>query len=166
MVANPSVQNQGFYTTGLPGASTTAGTLGSVTLPLTGNESAGFDTNLGNGINPATIELTTNQLAAMDPPALAIPYAATVMLDMSQPTNFFVIGTLTGNITIANPLNLTSGDQWTIELTQDGTGSRTVTLGSLFKVVGAVSTTASYVDTLTCKYDGTKILAFYTNHFA
>lgn len=54
-----------------------------------------------------------------------IPYASTVTLDCSL-SNTFIIGTLTGNITV-NISNLRAGQSIAIEFVQDSTGGRTVT---------------------------------------
>jgi hypothetical protein len=81
----------------------------------------------------------------------AIAYNASVTLDLSQRNNF-VVGTLTGNITLtfSNPVAGASGY---IVLTQDATGSRTLTLGgSNTKKPGGtapvLSTAANSVDKL------------------
>lgn len=62
-------------------------------------------------------------------------------------THFFV--TLGGNRTLGNPENVQDGDRLVYELIQDGTGSRTITLGSKF-VAGpwtvTLTTTASKRD--------------------
>ena len=59
----------------------------------------------------------------------SVAYSATVTLDLSTSNNFS-IGTLTGNITLANPTNQTAGQSGLIFLTQDGTGGRTITWGT------------------------------------
>lgn len=83
--------------------------------------------------------------------ALAVGYAASVALDFNTSNNF-VIGTLTGNITLANPTNVVAGQSGLIVMTQDGTGSRTLTLGTNFKKEGgvaiALTTTPGAVDYL------------------
>lgn len=63
-----------------------------------------------------------------------LPYtltdAATIDTDASLSNHFRV--TLGGNRTLANPTNLTDGQKVVWEFIQDGTGSRTITLGSAF----------------------------------
>ena len=58
--------------------------------------------------------------------------------------------TLAGNRTLANPFNLVAGQSGSIFVTQDGTGSRTLSFGSKFHFVGGtaptMTTTASAVD--------------------
>lgn len=59
-----------------------------------------------------------------------------------------------GNLTIANPTNLTAGHTYQIALTQDATGSRTVTWGGDFKWAGGtaptLSTAAADTDIISC----------------
>jgi len=80
--------------------------------------------------------------------------------------------TLGGNRTLAITNPVIGGNYW-IKLTQDGTGSRTLTLGSgcTWKVVnggaGAITltTTASAIDVLAFTYDGTNCLATLGKNF-
>ena len=94
-------------------------------------------TALGNDANFATT--VTNALALKAP--LASP-------------------TLTGNLTLANPTGYTKATTINVWLTQDATGSRTLTLGAKFKKgIGmdlTLSTTASAVDFLSLVYNPTK----------
>lgn len=83
---------------------------------------------------------------------VALPaVTGTVTLDLSTGNNFG--GTLTGNITLANPSNAVSGQSGAIRFTQDGTGSRTIAFGTNWKFQGGVkptlSTGAAAVDILT-----------------
>lgn len=77
----------------------------------------------------------------------SLAYAATVTPDMSKGT-LILIGTLTGTLTLANPTNLADGMVIGVRIKQDGTGGRTVTLGSKWKVPSgtAFSTAAGKVD--------------------
>lgn len=63
--------------------------------------------------------------------------------------------TLSGNLTIANPLHVRAGQTLNFLLTQDGTGSRTITLGSSYKFAGGTlptwSTVAGRSDFLSCR---------------
>ncbi len=66
--------------------------------------------------------------------------------------------TLGGNRTLANPTNLTDGQRLYFRIKQDGTGSRTLTFGSMYKFPGAsktLTTTAGALDTVECQYDAT-----------
>jgi len=74
--------------------------------------------------------------------------SGSITLDFETNQNFVL--TLTGNITLANPTTEQVGQSGVITFIQDGTGSRTLTLGSQYKTVGGsgitLSTAASAVD--------------------
>ena len=74
--------------------------------------------------------------------------AGTHILDLDRNANFKL--TLSGNITLANPANLTAGTTGSIFVVQDGTGSRTVSYGSSWDFIGGtaptLTTAASSVD--------------------
>lgn len=66
--------------------------------------------------------------------------------------------TLTGNITITLASTFFNGELLTLELTQDGTGSRTATWPANFKKAGGsliLSTAAGATDTITMRWDST-----------
>lgn len=80
----------------------------------------------------------------------------TYTTDASQGNQFNL--TLTGNLTLANPTNAVDGQGIAWRIKQDGTGSRTITLGSNFRLgtdVTAVvlSTAASKTDYLAAVYN-------------
>lgn len=83
--------------------------------------------------------------------------AATIAVDASQGFNFRVV--LGGNRTLGNPTGMRSGQQITIRIKQDGTGSRTLAYGSKYKFPGGtvpvLSTAANALDMLICQYDPT-----------
>jgi hypothetical protein len=84
--------------------------------------------------------------------------ASTIATDASLGTHFRV--TLGGNRTLGNPTNMLDGQRVIWELIQDGTGSRTITLGSDFALgtdIAAVTltTTASKRDFLGAVYNST-----------
>ena len=64
-----------------------------------------------------------------------------VTLDFSANQNFVL--TLTGNVTLANPSTETVGQSGVIACIQDGTGSRTLTLGTDYESVGGGGITLS-----------------------
>ena len=70
------------------------------------------------------------------------------ILDLNRNANFEL--TLSGNITLANPAELTAGTTGSIFVVQDGTGSRTVAYGSFWDFAAGtaptMTTTASAVD--------------------
>jgi len=75
--------------------------------------------------------------------------AATITPDFSLGNNFAVSPSLGGNRTLANPTNLVAGQSGMIYLPQDGTGSRTLTLGWGWPDAGVtLSTVAGTVDAL------------------
>jgi len=69
-----------------------------------------------------------------------------------------ISATLTGNITTTITDGMSAGDRLTLVLTQDGTGSRTVSKPSNVKLVGGAfspTATAAAVDSWTLVWDGT-----------
>lgn len=62
---------------------------------------------------------------------LAVAYAASLTLDFALAQNF-IIGDLTGNITLNNPSNVVIDQCGVIVLKQDGTGGRQLALGTNF----------------------------------
>ena len=74
--------------------------------------------------------------------------AGTHILDLDRNANFKL--TLSGNITLANPANLTAGTTGSIFVVQDGTGSRTASFGTSWDFIGGtaptLTTAASSVD--------------------
>jgi hypothetical protein len=96
--------------------------------------------------------------------------AVTATLDLNNGL-YFKVGsaassydTITGNITLANPLNLKAGWAGSIRLKQDATGSRTISYGTNWKPLGgsaiALSTAAGTVDYIDWQVaaDGASIL--------
>ena len=75
---------------------------------------------------------------------------ATITPDFSQGNNFTVV--LGGNRTLANPTGITTGQTGVIYVIQDGTGSRTLGIGSHFHFSGGTAptftTTANAVDAI------------------
>jgi len=110
----------------------------------------GTDSALGNG--GGTVPLTD---------------AATINTDASLGAVFTV--TLAGNRTLANPTNLSPGGTYMWIITQDGTGSRTLTYGTNFKwpsgTAPTLTTAAGSVDMVTAVYDGTKLRAVFNGDF-
>lgn len=87
---------------------------------------------------------------------LALLDGATIEVNAALATTCRV--TLAGNRTLANPTNLTNGQQLFFRIKQDGTGSRTLAYGSKYKFPGGsatLTTTASALDILSCQYDAT-----------
>ena len=74
--------------------------------------------------------------------------SGSVTLDFSADQNFVL--TLTGNVTLANPSTEAVGQSGFIAFIQDGTGSRTITLGTDYETAAGagltLTTTASATD--------------------
>jgi len=99
---------------------------------------------------------------------VALTDAANIATDSSLGNVFSV--TLGGNRTLDNPTNLVDGGTYSWIITQDGTGSRTLAYGTLFKWPGGsvpvLSTAASSVDLITAVYNGTILTASINKAFA
>jgi hypothetical protein len=108
------------------------------------------------------VELTGGRDAASGggggilPRVVPLTYASTLNTDASAGDIFNV--TLTGNATLANPTNPTDGQTIRWRIQQDGTGSRTVTLGDKFVIPTSAtsplpfSTAANKLDVLAATY--------------
>lgn len=99
---------------------------------------------------------------------VALTDAANIATDSSLGNVFSV--TLAGNRTLDNPTNLVDGGTYSWIVTQDGTGSRTLAYGALFKwpggTVPVLSTAAGAVDLITAVYNGTILAASINKAFA
>lgn len=84
------------------------------------------------------IQITGTALATTDTDT---SNTGSVTLDFAANQNFVL--TLTGNVTLANPTTEQVGQSGFIVFIQDGTGSRTVSLGTEYKTAGAVGLTLS-----------------------
>lgn len=73
----------------------------------------------------------------------------------------FASVTLGGNRTMAAPTNLQAGKRYALKITQDGTGSRTITWNAVFKWAGGtaptLSTAAAKIDIINFVSDGTNL---------
>jgi hypothetical protein len=116
--------------------------------------------------SPVTKKVSASLLR--NPHVVAIAYAATLSTDAASGDIFDV--TLTDNATLANPSNPVNGQTLRWRLTQDGTGSRSVTLGDKFNLPASAtsplpfSTAANKMDVLAATYhagrDKWDIIAF------
>lgn len=68
---------------------------------------------------------------------VALAQAATIAVNMGAGFNFST--TMTGNRVLGNPTNATPGQSGIIVLTQDATGTRTLTYGSSWKFQGGIA---------------------------
>ena len=71
----------------------------------------------------------------------ALTDAPTIAVDFNAGINFGV--TLAGNRTLANPINAKSGQSGVIRVIQDGTGGRTLTYGTNWRLPGGSSSGGS-----------------------
>ena len=117
-------------------------------LRLDGNVLSTTDTN-------GDLTLTPNGTGKVSVSSIAVANTDTdttntgsVTLDFSANQNFVL--TLTGNVTLANPSDETVGQSGFIVFIQDGTGGRTVSLGTDYETAGGagltLSSTASTTD--------------------
>jgi hypothetical protein len=82
-----------------------------------------------------------------------VAFSGTITLDLSEGFNFAIV--LTANSVMGNPVNSKPGQSGAIYLTQDATGSRTMTFGTAWYwplgVAPTLSTAANAVDMITYK---------------
>lgn len=154
-----SISGSGTIASWTVAVSASAGVASSRLINVSGLVTGGGDLSADRTVTVtaatgANVQVGTSTTTAMTPKALAdsmapvsVSYAASVALDLSTGFNFD-IGTLTGNITLANPSNAKVGQSGRIRLTQDGTGSRTITYGSWFKGVGGAQTLSTAINTV------------------
>lgn len=116
----------------------------------------------GEDAAPVALDLK-NTLNAFQKAQLIIPVIVASASGTYTPdasfSNFQL--TMTGNLTLANPTNLQAGQVFNFCLDEDATGTRTITLGSLYKWPGGTAptwiTTASAKNFFSGYYDGSVI---------
>ena len=103
------------------------------------------DVGIGTTSPAATLEVDGNAIAKTDTDT---SNTGSVTLDFGANQNFVL--TLTGNVTLANPSTEVVGQSGFITFIQDGTGSRTVSLGTDYETAGGagltLTSTASATD--------------------
>lgn len=124
---------------------------GGSVVELTGLKSADIGVSVqAYDADTAKTDVTQAFTAAQRGAITALTDGATITPDFAVANNFSV--TLGGNRTLANPSNLTAGQSGVIVITQDGTGSRTLSYGANWKfpagTAPTLTTTASAVDVL------------------
>lgn len=146
----------GFTTNGLPAA----------VFPLTGSEQFAADTQLTQGLAPESEAISLNQIRGYYRAPVSLTSGTTVATNATLADLFQL--TLATNTTLSNPTNLTSGQTWRVEVTQDATGARTMAFGTLYKFSGSstLTTTAGAIDMFSFTYDGTVILGTLATKFA
>lgn len=122
--------------------------------------------------NCANGAVQTNQTnawsAGQSSTPVALTFGSTITPNFSS-GNIFTV-TLTGNGTLANPTNLAAGQCGQIFITQDSTGSRTLSYGSQWNFPGGtaptLTTTAGATDVLSyCSWSTSQIAAQLTANF-
>ena len=112
-------------------------------------------TNIGHtsdtdAISIASSGVTTFSAAVVGATDTDTSNTGSVTLDFAANTNFVL--TFTGNVTLANPSTEAVGQSGIIVCIQDGTGSRTLSLGTDYETAGGsgitLSTAASAVDVI------------------
>ena len=98
----------------------------------------------------------------------ALTDAANIAWDLDNNQSARV--TLAGNRTLDNPTNIVDGGAYTLVITQDATGSRTLAYGSVFLFPGGsapvLSTAAGAVDVLSCVGHGGNLLCTIAQDFS
>ena len=99
----------------------------------------------------------------------AVSYASTITLDFRTANNFSM--TLTGNVTLANPSNISAGQSGVLFITQDSNGSRTAAFGSYWDfsdgTAPTLSTGANQVDVIAwIARTNTNIAAHFIGNFS
>jgi hypothetical protein len=119
---------------------------------LAGTEKIPADTGLASGASPQTVVVTPNTLEIYKRAASALTDGATITPDYNNSSLFTV--TLGGNRTMAAISNIVQGANVRFVLTQDGTGSRTVTWNTAYQWAGGtaptLTTTAAHYDVISC----------------
>lgn len=100
----------------------------------TGNNRVG----IGTASPAATLDVDGNAIAKTDTDTTN---TGSVTLDFAANQNFVL--TLTGNVTLANPTTEVVGQSGFIVFIQDGTGGRTVSLGTDYETAGGAGLTLS-----------------------
>lgn len=122
---------------------------------------------LDTGVNIPKLNANNTFTKAQVSALVSSSYTASFAPDFSSSNSFEMV--LTGNVSLTNPTNAVAGGVYTIVLTQDGSGSKTITLsGSAYKTNQTItlSTGANKRDVLTfiCK-SSTEIFVLFTPGF-
>jgi len=144
----------GLNVTGVTTSTSFSGALtgnvtGNVTGNLSGNITGAASTAAVLGINTTSLNSTKFYVAGNSASeVVTLTDGATITPDFSTGNNFTV--TLGGNRTLANPTNTTVGQSGVLYIVQDGTGSRTLGVGTHWHfpagTAPTLTTTANAVD--------------------
>ncbi len=115
----------------------------------------------GGGAAPAGVQLNTvNLFTKKQSVQPVIASISGTYIPVATDSNNFQL-TATGNITLANPTGMTTGDVLNFCIDMDATGGWSITLGVLFVFPGGVtpswSTAAGERNFISAYYDGSKL---------
>ena len=143
-----------------PATNTTFGTVKSADTNNITITAGAIDVGTNVALKDQDNAFTKTQSVAVN----TLTYSANITPDGSV-SNVMEV-TLTGNTTLENPTNLIAGAFYSVQITQDATGSRTMAYGTAFKFKGGVtptlSTAVNSIDILTCISDGTNLYSTLT----
>ena len=107
-----------------------------------------FDTYFGGSLSFPALTAANTFSATQSGSITALSDGANISVNLAANNHFSV--TLAGNRTLDNPSNIVAGTSGSFFLTQDGTGSRTLSYGSQYDFAGGtaptLTTTAAAVD--------------------
>lgn len=132
-------------------------TAGGGTTSMTASRAQEGTTIQSHSTGAIVYQILTNQgllNAVREGSSQTIAFASTITPDASLGTQI-TVGTLTGAITVNNPINQLGAQLLTFLFTQDGTGGRLVTWGAAYKTSFQPVQTASAISSVTFYYDGT-----------
>jgi hypothetical protein len=128
---------------------------GNSTFRVTVKSAGGFIIAQDDAVVPISDNSSGGRISP--PASTPIAYAATITPAASDALTHIAVGTLTGNITVANPTKAALGILLVFTFTQDGTGSRTITWGANFSLAAANGAgTANQIGATAFLYNGTK----------
>jgi hypothetical protein len=102
-------------------------------------------------VDTAKLDVIQTYTASQRGAVTSLIDAASVVTNLALSNNFSL--TLAGNRTLANPTNVVAGQVGSFFITQDGTGSRTLAYGSLFKFVGGTAPVLTTTAASVCRID-------------
>lgn len=133
-------------------------TLPSYTLPFTGSERVVIDTGLASGASPQTAAISVQNLASVGLGAVTAATYATINTLNASTASFFSL-TLTASGSTITMSNASPGQEVLLALTQDATGSRTVSTWTNVLWAGGtaptLTVTASATDLFRFTWDAT-----------
>ena len=112
-----------------------------LTFDTSGTDRVTIDAAGNVGIGTATPAKQLEITGASRATITSLTDATSIAIDFDTAQNFAV--TLAGNRTLESPTNIDPGQTGSIFVVQDGTGSRTLSFGSVWKFAGGTAPTLS-----------------------